>query len=431
MAVPRRPRRPTDVLEGLFGSAQALNASEAEFQKLLRARGIYFGDNVLPTFAFAFIAQQAQVDRWAAQAELVIAAAEYQCQTLIEDAMSFDTQALNPDMVELVYNYPGYSRACVICRPDAIPVGDDLMFVELNCDSPAMMMFLDVVAQCLLQLDAFAQWRDSVKPLSSADRLLDTLLACYAEYGGTDHPTIAIADWEGQKTRFEHQRLAEHFEKRGYPTVVCDPRRFRRRNGQLHLDGRVVHLVYRRALAAEIIARYDEIRPFIGAYLDGTICMVNPMRSYVASAKSLLTRILPDELPTELAEAPRYIPRTVMLNRSDMRAAISQQWALWALKRSEGHGGQNVVLPGVGAEGAWREAMQAAAREVWIAQEYIDVPRISLPIVDGDNVAWSEKYFNWNPFVFNGRYAGGLVRFSNSPLINITQGGGLLPTLSI
>ncbi len=39
-----------------------------------------------------------------------------------------------------------------------------------------------------------------------------------------------------------------------------------------------------------------------------------------------------------------------------------------------------------------------------------------------------EKHYNWNPFMFGGRYAGGLVRVSSTPLINITLGGGLLPT---
>ena len=47
---------------------------------------------------------------------------------------------------------------------------------------------------------------------------------------------------------------------------------------------------------------------------------------------------------------------------------------------------------------------------------------------DGSVVA-CEKYFNWNPFVFGGKFAGSIVRVSDSPLINITLGGGLIPAL--
>ena len=196
---------------------------------------------------------------------------------------------LSPDALELVRVDPGYKRICVLCRPDGIPVGPSMKFVEINCDSPAMMMFLDLVGSCLLELDAFAALRKKNKA-TSADQLLDTLLDCYREYGGKNTaPTIAITDWEGQKTRYEHMRLVEHFQARGCPTLACDPRAFKLVDGQLRVDDRKVDLVYRRALSSEMISRRDEIEPLLRAYRDGSICMVNPLRSYVASAKSVLT----------------------------------------------------------------------------------------------------------------------------------------------
>jgi hypothetical protein len=74
--------------------------------------------------------------------------------------------------------------------------------------------------------------------------------------------------------------------------------------------------------------------------------------------------------------------------------------------------------------------MAASTREVWIAQEYLEVPRLAIPVAEGESIVWSEKYYNWNPFVFGGGYAGGLVRVSSTPLINITLGGGLLPAFT-
>jgi len=416
-----------DALVDLFGSAEALQSSARELQKMLRDRGIFFGDGLLPTYAFAFISSHNRINRWAAHSELLIAGAEYLANRLISERKFYDAIGLNRDMYDLVSIDPGYRRVCVLCRPDGIPLGDDLKFVELNCDSPAMMMFLDIVAQCVLELDAFAALRH-VTPPSAADRVLDALLECYREYGGTEQPTIAIADWEGQKTRFEHQRLLEHFEARRYATVICDPRAFRRVEGKLHVNGRQVHLVYRRALASEIHDHRDELDALLGAYRDGTICMVNPLRSYVASAKSVLSHLR--ELPPELAGAAELVPRTLILDNEQARATVLASPSNWALKKSESHGGMNVILPGGPSEGAWRQAMEASSREVWIAQEYLEVPRMKLPVVEGESVGWSEKYFNWNPFVFGGRYAGGLVRVSSTPLINICLGGGLLPTFA-
>ena len=427
--MPRRAHRAT-ILENIFGSGRDLERAQQHLQEMLTARGIYFGEGLLPTYAFAYVTSRERVARWAEQAELVIAAADHQAREAVVESVTCDTQSFSSELNDLIVAWPGYERCCVICRPDGIPVGDDLRFVELNCDSPAMMMFLDIVTDCLLQLDAFKALNNELRPPSAADMLLDTLLSCYREYGGKETPTIAIADWEGQKTRFEHLRLAEHFERRGYPTVVCDPRTFRRSGNQLQLvNGRQIHLVYRRALASEILERRDQVSALLRAYRDGTVCMVNPLRAYVASAKSLMTHLVEKELPPALRPAAQLVPRTVLMDDPQARKAVMQNPERFALKKSEGHGGKNVLLPGVASEQAWREAIEASRHEVWIAQEFLEVPRMSLPVPEGEQVGWSERYYNWNPFVFGGRYAGGLVRTSSTPLINITLGGGLLPTL--
>ena len=425
---PRRAHRAT-VLEHIFGNAQALHDAQHELTRMLTARGIYFGEGLLPTYAFAFVTSKDRVAKWAAQAELVIAAADHAAREAVVESVTCDTQTFSSEVNDLIFAYPGYERCCVICRPDGIPVGDELRFVELNCDSPAMMMFMDVVSECLLQLEPFQAIAEQLRPASSADMLLDTLLDCYREYGGKDTPTIAIADWEGQKTRYEHLRLAEHFENRGFPTVVCDPRIFRRNGNELQLvNGKRVHLIYRRALASEIIARRSEVEPMLRAYRDGTVCMVNPLRAYVASAKSLMTHLVERELPGSLKQAAQLVPKTMLMDDPLARKAVMQNPERFVLKKSEGHGGKHVLLPGVASDTAWREALEASRHEVWIAQEYLDVPKMALPVADGDHIAWAERFYNWNPFVFGGKFAGGLVRTSSTPLINITLGGGLLPT---
>lgn len=429
MTLPRRAHRAT-VLEHVFGSARALDDAHRELMKMLTSRGIYFGEGLLPTYAFAFVTSRERVANWAAQAELVIAAADHAARDAVQESVTCDTQSFSSDINDLIFAYPGYERCCVICRPDGIPVGDELRFVELNCDSPAMMMFLDIVSECILELEPFQALKGQVTRSSAADQLLDTLVDCYREYGGKDTPTIAIADWEGQKTRFEHLRLAEHFEERGYPTVVCDPRTFRRVGNELRLvNGRRVHLIYRRALASEILAKRHEVEPMLRAYRDGTVCMVNPLRAYVASAKSLMTHLVERELPGVLKNAAHLVPRTLLMDDPLARKAVMADPSRWVLKKSEGHGGKHVLLPGVASESAWRDALEASRHEVWIAQEYLEVPQMAIPVADGERVGWADKYYNWNPFVFGGKYAGGLVRTSSTPLINITLGGGLLPTL--
>jgi len=200
--------------------------------------------------------------------------------------------------------------------------------------------------------------------------------------------------------------------------VVCDPRAFRLVDRELRLGERRIDLVYRRALGSELVDRRDEVAALLSAYRDGTICMVNPLRSYVAGAKSVLSKFAQD-----------VVPRTYVLDNEQVREQVSASPGKWALKRSQGHGGSSVILPGTN-ETAWRAAIASSRDEVWIAQEYLEVPRMTLPVLDGGTVVRAEKYFNWNPFVFGGRFAGGLVRISATPLINITLGGGLIATFA-
>ena len=83
--------------------------------------------------------------------------------------------------------------------------------------------------------------------------------------------------------RFEHARIAEYFEARGCPTIVCDPRSLRRPGRRLEHEGRPIDLVYRRALFTELLDHKTEVEPLISAYRDGAVCMVNPLRSYLES----------------------------------------------------------------------------------------------------------------------------------------------------
>jgi len=80
---------------------------------------------------------------------------------------------------------------------------------------------------------------------------------CYREYEHRD-PRL-------EKTGHEHARLLEHFEARGCPTVICDSRELRLIDGTLCVADRRIDLVYRRALASEIITRRSEIESLLRA----------------------------------------------------------------------------------------------------------------------------------------------------------------------
>ena len=65
----------------------------------------------------------------------------------------------------------------------------------------------------------------------------------------------------------------------------------------------------------------------------------------------------------------------------------------------------------------------------FIVQEYVPVPEEMFPTVEDGHVQMRLKRFNINPFGIGGRYAGSITRISDRAVINVSAGGGLLPSV--
>ena len=64
-----------------------------------------------------------------------------------------------------------------------------------------------------------------------------------------------------------------------------------------------------------------------------------------------------------------------------------------------------------------------------MVQEYVPVPEEMFPTVQDGHVQMRLKRFNINPFGIGGRYAGMITRISDQAVINVSAGGGLLPSV--
>jgi hypothetical protein len=65
----------------------------------------------------------------------------------------------------------------------------------------------------------------------------------------------------------------------------------------------------------------------------------------------------------------------------------------------------------------------------YVVQEYVPVPEEMFPAVEDGHVQMRLKRFNINPFGLGGRYAGMITRISDQAVINVSAGGGLLPSV--
>src|SRR5437764_13158792 len=78
----------------------------------------------------------------------------------------------------------------------------------------------------------------------------------------------------------------------------------------------------------------------------------------------------------------------------------------------------------------WEAIVEAHAESAdFIVQEYVPVPEEMFPTVEDGRVQMRLKRFNINPFGVGGGYAGCITRISDRAVINVSAGGGLLPSV--
>jgi hypothetical protein len=403
----------------------------AELNERLRARGILFGEKPIPTFLRPHLLPGALFDRWIEETEALFGLLERVAQRALVDRALAGWLGFSDEALALCQIDPGYARHVVVARPDAVNDGARIRFLEVNSDSPAMMTFADEVEEILCELPPLAALATHLKPSRRAAALYQALRACFEEWGGKGAPSVAIVDWPGEKTAYELVKTAERFQAMGAEALVAGPADLRYEDGRLLARGRPIDLVYRRVLFSDFLTRQDELAPLIAAYRAGKVCMVNPLRSYLVGTKALLALLRDPSNPADLTPEERALTERVIPETTFQRDGDLPERGDWVLKKAESYGGQDVVVGSLVDDAVWARAIDSAKRARWVRQRREEIPTVALPVLDGAKLTFQRKFLNWNPFVFGGRHGGSIARVSDSILINISRGGGLLPTVRV
>ncbi|MBN1478808.1 hypothetical protein JXA70_00900 [candidate division KSB1 bacterium] len=365
----------------------------------------------------------------------------------VRDIMKFSDQEN-----ELFSIDPGYSTPLVIARLDAFMQNYTVRFLEFNCDSPAGLAYSDVMEDGFRELfkayHFFKEWK--IEHMYRQDRLLKSLLTCYNEFkekksGYPAKPVIAIVDWEDVSTRSEFDLLKKYFESKGYDTIVSSPQKFKISNGRATADGVEIHLMYKRVITREVLERWDEVQNFIQCIKEGLLCTCNSFRSYIVGNKKVLSLITDPQFQhiyseEELDVIRQTIPWTQILADKkvryknmivDLKSFIIDNKDLLVLKPANSYGGKDVYLGRETDQSIWEDVMnQHLFDESWVVQEYVTIPQEIFPMI-GDEVFMKLKKVNINPFSLLGKYSGTITRVSDRSVINVSAGGGLVPTFSV
>jgi hypothetical protein len=165
--------------------------------------------------------------------------------------------------------------------------------------------------------------------------------------------------------------------------------------------------------------------------------MANSFRTKVAHKKAGFA-VLSDPAyghlfrPEEIDVFRRHIPwtrrvepgtTTIDGKECDLLSLIRAERERFVLKPNDDYGGHGVVLGWETSVGDWERAIAVALERPYVVQERVELEKTSIPVFS-DRVQLEEMYVDFNPFLFNNKVEGALVRLSASSLLNVTSGGG-------
>jgi len=347
---------------------------------------------------------------------------------------------------QLIRIEPGYPRPMRICRLDAFLQSYDVRFLEFNADSPAGVGYTDILYEGLrasIDLERVRAEFDTVYSRILPE-LIATLLDAYAHVRARhtdlpERPRLALIDSAGSPSVPEFRIICAEAHAHGLEAIHATLDEIAYDGSTLTVQGAPVQLVYRRALLEEL-----DQSDLVAAARDGRVCVVNPFRARVANNKKLFAlfqdprfRHLIEGEEAEVIE--KTIPWTRILRPGrvnyrewtiDLLSFVADNRERLVLKPASDYGGHGVALGMETDPAEWERIIAEHAEKAdFIVQEYVPVPEEMFPTVEDGHVQMRLKRFNINPFGIGGRYAGSITRISDRAVINVSAGGGLLPSV--
>jgi hypothetical protein len=412
----------------------------ARLREAMRVRRLVYGEREIGVALRPHFLTGRQYARLTHASQTLAGAFEKIAGALLSDANLLDGVGLTEMERRLCLVHPGFSQSGVTTRLDAFVHGEEIKFVEYNAENPSSLTDQTGLNEVLFEvaaLGALAE-RYRLRQCAPASALLESLLATYREWGGHDAPHVAILDWASLPTADEFFLLRNYFVARGVPTIICTPDELEYTNGKLRRGDFSIDLVYKRVIIHEFLARHDETHPLVKAYVEGNVCLVNPFRCKMLHKKAAFEMLTDDERAGWFsADEREVIARCVPWTRrvADRRTlyrgeTINLLEFIRAhrddiiLKPNDDYGGHGIFLGKQADASQWDDAIALALANDYVVQEIIELHTEEFPVFDATHWSIQPMYVDTNPFIFRGKVEGALVRLSDSPIVNVTSGGG-------
>jgi glutathionylspermidine synthase len=417
--------------------------SPVVFEKLrsaMRKKRLLYGERPIGVALRPHLLHHKQFQKLSQAAQRVTSALEKIATALVEDPKLMSELGLTEAERTMALVDPGFSTTGVTTRLDAFVRGNEIKFVESNAENPSSLSDQAELNRVLLELPVMASFsqRYCLRQFSPVEKLLETLLSVYREWGGSALPNIAILDWKDLPTQSEFVLLQEYFSAHGVPTIICAPDDLEYAQGKLRCGAFRIDLVYKRVIIHEFLARCDDTHPLIRAYVNHDVCLVNPFRCKIMHKKAVFEMLTDEEhqhwfTPSEKEALHRTVPWTRRVSdRKTTRKGrkikllefIRRNRSRLILKPNDDYGGHGIHFGSQLYEREWESAIESALAGDYIVQDALDLRPEVFPVFGESDWKLQPMFVDTNPFLFRGKVCGAMVRLSATPIVNVTSGGG-------
>ncbi len=431
-----------EAFDRLLEDDSLLTESREFLQQGQHERGLYFGSHPLCVALRPEFLTQEQYREASRAAQVIWGALDRLERTLLTDQTIRDELDMDPMEERLALVDPGYRPSSPGSRLDSF-AAERIAYVEYNAESPAGMAYGEELSRIFWDLPLIQELRMSyrLRPLVCRDRQLQVMLRAFSAWSGSGEvPVVAIVDWPNLPTLREFELFRESFERQGVTTIICEPAELEYSKGVLRgPEGTAINLVYRRVLETELLAREGAWEQLCAAYLDHKVCLVNSFRAKLLHKKMSLA-LLSDErywslyTPSQRVAIRAHVPWTRKVRPgpssrdgaqiTDLVDYVVAHRSEMVLKPNDEYGGKGVVLGWTVDQFEWEQTVAVALTQSYVVQAAVDVPRDSYPVVMGNEVEMLSLSRDMDPYLFDGKVGGLLVRLSSSALLNLTAGAG-------
>jgi uncharacterized circularly permuted ATP-grasp superfamily protein len=217
------------------------------------------------------------------------------------------------------------------------------------------------------------------------------------------------------------------------------------RAGRLWSGATAVDVVYRRAVLSELVEREQEVGAFFDAYRRGLAVFVNSLRCHLSEDKAFFALLTDEAYGALLTEEERaFVGRVVPWTRKvaegktrkdgreiDLLPYVLEHRESLVLKPAHAYGGRSVYVGDETDAAAWETAVRAGIGQAWVVQERVAIPEEIFPVFEGGSLAFESLKVNVSPFHVAGSEVGAITRVSRSNVINVSAGGGSVPTFVV